>query len=117
MPISLTPEARDFCPDLPESATVLHWHGDTFELPDGATRLASSPLCVEQAFVIPGKCLGLQFHLEVDPKIATQYVYSQGIWPEGSYVQLPEDVIAEAETHHAANRQMLVTLLDRFCAK
>jgi GMP synthase-like glutamine amidotransferase len=117
IPISITPEAREFCPELPETATVLHWHGDTFELPDGATRLAFSAACPEQGFVIPGKCLGLQFHMEVDPKTATQYVYSQGIWPEGPCVQLPEDVIAEAETHHPATRQILFTLLDRFCAK
>jgi GMP synthase-like glutamine amidotransferase len=117
MPVSFTPEARVFCPGLPESATVLHWHGDMFELPDGATRLAVSAACGEQGYVIPGKCLGLQFHLEVDPKIATQYVHSQGIWPEGRHVQLPEDVIAEAENFHAANRQILVNLLDRFCAK
>ena len=116
-PISTTPEAREFCPDLPESVTVLHWHGDTFELPEGATRLAVSAACSEQGFVIPGKCLGLQFHMEVDPKIATQYVYSQGIWPDGPCVQLPEDVIAEAEQHHPPIRPILFALLDRFCAK
>jgi GMP synthase-like glutamine amidotransferase len=117
MPVTWTPEARKFCPELPESGTVLHWHGDTFALPEGATRLAASEACPEQGFVIPGKCLGLQFHMEVDPKIAVQYVHSQGIWPEGPYVQLPEDVIEHAGNFHEGNRRALFALLDRFCAK
>jgi GMP synthase (glutamine-hydrolysing) len=43
---------------------VLHWHQDTFELPDGATLLASSPRYRHQAFRV-GNAYGLQFHLEM----------------------------------------------------
>lgn len=45
--------------------TVLHWHGDTFDLPQGATRLASSALYENQAFSVGDHGLALQFHLEV----------------------------------------------------
>ena len=44
---------------------VLHWHGDTFDIPDGAVHLASSSLYPNQAFSVGSYCLALQFHPEV----------------------------------------------------
>jgi GMP synthase (glutamine-hydrolysing) len=48
-----------------ESEVVLHWHGDTFDLPSGSRLLASTLLCQNQMFRWGTRAFGLQFHVEV----------------------------------------------------
>jgi GMP synthase (glutamine-hydrolysing) len=50
---------------VPKSFTAFHWHGDIFDLPRGATPLASSALTAHQAFRYGKNAYGLLFHLEV----------------------------------------------------
>ena len=67
LPVTLTTEGRASClAPLADAPRVLQWHGDTYELPPGATRLATSVLYREQAFSIGTRVLALQFHPEVD---------------------------------------------------
>jgi len=49
---------------------VIHWHDDTFEIPDGAVRLATGDRFPNQAFRYGRHAYGLQFHLEVDDQMA-----------------------------------------------
>jgi len=51
-----------------DEINVFHWHGDTFELPEGAIRMASSAMYKNQAFRVGNQAVGLQFHLEVEPE-------------------------------------------------
>ena len=60
--------------EFPETMTVFQWHGDTFEIPHGASWLASSALFPHQAFRIKNNIYGLQFHLEVTEEMIREWV-------------------------------------------
>lgn len=57
-----------------QAAEVFQWHGDTFDLPAGATRLASSDLYPNQAFRWSDRVYALQFHIEVTPEIVRHWL-------------------------------------------
>jgi GMP synthase (glutamine-hydrolysing) len=72
--VELTEEGRadPVFAGAPDSMPSLQWHGDTFDLPDGAVRLASSPAYPNQAFRVE-RAYGVQFHLEVSPAMAREW--------------------------------------------
>jgi GMP synthase (glutamine-hydrolysing) len=59
--------------DFPKEIKVLHWHGDTFDLPKGAVHLAKSEKCANQAFKWGAKTYALQFHLEATPSMCASW--------------------------------------------
>lgn len=61
----------------PRTLDVLHWHGDTFDLPKGAVHLARSDRCVNQAFRWRDAAWGLQFHLEVTPEMVKDWTQGE----------------------------------------
>jgi GMP synthase-like glutamine amidotransferase len=86
-------------------------------LPAGALRLGGSAACGEQGFLVEGKCLALQFHLEMDAGLVRQTVEGSSdyaLWPKGEYVQPPKAILADAETYGAVNRKLLDERLDGF---
>jgi len=74
--VERTPAAADdplFC-GFHEKETVFQWHGDTFDLPVGATLLARSPACRHQAFRYGSNGYGLQFHVEVTEEMIREWL-------------------------------------------
>ncbi|MEO8092724.1 MAG: type 1 glutamine amidotransferase [bacterium] len=73
--VELTAEGRDdpLFAGLDERFVSLQWHGDTFDLPTGAVRLAGSPLVPNQAFRAAERAYGVQFHLEVTGEMAREW--------------------------------------------
>jgi len=67
--VTLTADGAASClqPLGADEAKVLHWHGDTFDLPAGATRLAATAAYPNQAFAYGPAALALEFHIEADP--------------------------------------------------
>jgi GMP synthase (glutamine-hydrolysing) len=78
--IALTADGRTSAlqPLGDDGAVVLHWHGDTFDLPAGATRLAQNANYQNQAFAHGSKALALQFHLEADGTILENWYTGNG---------------------------------------
>lgn len=64
-PIDLTAAGQASClAPFAHDPITLHWHGDTFDLPKGAERLASTDVCENQAFSLGPGAIGFQFHPE-----------------------------------------------------
>ena len=75
LPVELTEEATadPVFAQLPREFLTLQWHGDTFDLPQGAVHLAGSPTYPNQAFRVGRSAYGVQFHIEVSPDLARQW--------------------------------------------
>jgi GMP synthase-like glutamine amidotransferase len=74
LPVELTPDGRvdPVFGGYDDTLVTLQWHGDTFDLPDGAVRLASSPAYANQAFRFE-RAYGVQFHLEVSAEMVREW--------------------------------------------
>lgn len=98
---------------LPPRFTPLHWHGDTFDPPPGAVRLAESAVCRNQAFLWGNRVLGLQFHLEATPASARRLVgaCADELAAGGDWVQGADTILADAAPWQAGH-DLLEPLLD-----
>jgi GMP synthase (glutamine-hydrolysing) len=95
---------------------VMHWHGDTFDLPEGAVRLASTPVTPNQAFAIGEAVLGLQFHPEIDPARIETWLIGHTAELAQAGVDLAEvraDTARHGEAAAAAGRALIAAWLDR----
>jgi len=78
-PIYLTEEGKrdPLFQEFTDGEPVLHWHGETFDLPRGATWLAYSDHCRHQAFRFGPAHYGFQFHIEATPAMIASWVQSE----------------------------------------
>ncbi len=106
LPVMLTDEALadPVFAGTPRELLSLQWHGDTFDLPAGATRLAGSPAYPNQAFRVGAGAYGVQFHLEVSPELAREWAnvpaYAESlkrVLGEGALDRLIADLEARAD--------------------
>ncbi len=92
---------------FPQRFEALHWHGDTFDIPDGATPLGASEACENQGFVIDNRILGMQFHLEFTPKTTRDLIAACSDELDNSrYVQTAEEILRDRRRFTHANMLM-----------
>lgn len=96
---------------FPSPETVFHWHGETFDLPEGAQLLAYSDACRRQAFRIAGNVYGLQFHLEVTPEMIQDWCRHDETCGAAREMEAPID--PHANTSRLA--EVAATVFDRWC--
>jgi GMP synthase-like glutamine amidotransferase len=86
-PIEMTAQGRldPLLMGLPGQFEAFHWHGDTFTLPPGAGRLASSHYYPNQVFKIGSNSYGFQCHLEVTGEMVKSWasIYAKELTPQG----------------------------------
>jgi len=121
LPVYGTDAARDdpVFSGLAWPRPTLQWHSDTFELPDGATLLATSPAYPHQAFRVGERAYGVQFHLEVTDDMADEWarvpeyaVAADRALGPGGLERLLDDFRANADEMRADARTLFSRWVD-----
>jgi GMP synthase-like glutamine amidotransferase len=118
-PVTLTPEGlkSPLFRGWPEEFTAFQWHGDTFDIPEGAAPVASSEACRNQAFVYEGKTIALQFHPETTEGDLELFLESvSGGLGEGPYIQSVNE-IRNGKVRIPAMNELLFGTLEKLTSK
>jgi GMP synthase (glutamine-hydrolysing) len=113
--MSLTKEGKASPLGAIDGVRVLNWHGDTFDLPVGATRLASSEITPNQAFTYGPKVLALQFHVELPQRDMERWLIGHTLELATSKVDLGKrraDTARYAPAANAASARLFNDWLD-----
>ncbi|MGA9762706.1 MAG: type 1 glutamine amidotransferase [Gaiellaceae bacterium] len=121
LPITLTASASadPITTGLPKTLPAFHWHSCTFELPAGATLLASSQAYPSQVFRAGRAAYGLQCHLEVSTKLVREWLEVPAYAESLERVNGPaaaEKTLAELAASESSLRTLARTLFERWLA-
>jgi GMP synthase (glutamine-hydrolysing) len=116
-PVRLEPAANDdhLFKHIAETITPFHWHGDFFELPNGATSLASSAKTPCQAFRFGTNVYAIQFHIEVTRDSVAQMAMAFARELDREKISAEEMVAREAE-HGPALARISETVFSRWAS-
>ncbi len=115
MTVGLTESAKDnyIFRSLPGTISVCQWHGETFDMPEGAVHIARSEACGNQAFIYKERVVGLQFHLEFTEDTLKDLIKNAGKeLVKDKYVQTEDEIMGNLHLLKPANN-LLSELMDR----
>lgn len=112
--VTATEAAQDWLGDT-AGFEAFHWHGETFSIPPGATRILGNAHCANQAFV-RGPHLGMQCHVEMTATMIASWClqWAAENVPASASVQTPEQMQTDMETRIAAMRAVADRLYTRW---
>ena len=104
--------ARPWLGEAPAPVLAFHWHGETFSLPPGATRILGSEYCANQAFVLDDRHIAMQCHVEMTPELVASWCEhgaAEIAASDSPGVQAPETIRAglgerTAQLHQVADK-------------
>jgi len=105
--------AREWLGEAGQALTVFQWHGETFTIPDGATRILRGEHCANQAFVVHGRHLGMQCHVEMTDHIIATWCGSSSAEVSRSAASPAVEPVADIRARVAENLPALNALADR----
>ena len=109
------PVARRWLDGLPDEFEAFHWHGETFSIPPGATRVLGSRDCANQAFVL-GKTLAFQCHIEMTADLVREWarVGADELAPACATVQNPQTMTADLDARVRRLQAVADRIYDRW---
>jgi GMP synthase-like glutamine amidotransferase len=108
--------SRDWLAGVPDEAELFHWHGETFDIPAGATPLLQSRFCPNQAFVY-GNSLGFQCHIEMTAPLVEKWVEeSRGELRVSESVQSEEEMLRDLTARIGRLNRIADTIYTRWLA-
>jgi len=116
-PVYLTEDAKknNLWNTFHDSFNVFHWHGETFDLPQGCTHLLQSEACLHQAFSFNEQMLGFQFHMEGTQQSLIQMMEnSRSEMTSGKYIQEESMIRTLTEKLTDPTTVLFNKILDRF---
>ena len=103
---------------FPSSIEAFHWHGETFDLPPGAVRIAQSEGCANQGFQLGPSVIGLQFHLETTPDSAREIVrHCRDELQPGRYVQSEGEILSALPIQYDTINGLIGEVLSFLCRR
>lgn len=102
---------------FPNLFNPLHWHGETFDLPAGAFRIAGSDGCQNQAFQVGRNVIAIQFHPEATPKTVQDFVFHfrNELLP-GKYIQSEDEILMASPARFVELQEIMYGVL-RYLSK